>query len=157
MGRELFPHPQWDVLERIWLSYYPLTGLDKTRREVIALLEKTAPSLATLIAHHRPKSLKGASLKEALQTDERQPTRLSAVFRSWHASPARMYEAPPTLFFAVMGQARAESLISPEAEGRIFSRMLNYWALRDTLDTEVYCAKPALIRSAAPSLLFDTN
>ena len=68
-----------------------------------------------------------------------------------------MYEAPPTLFFAVMGQARAESLISPEAEGRIFSRMLNYWALRDTLDTEVYCAKPALIRPAAPSLLFDTN
>ena len=157
MGRELFPHPQWDVLERIWLSYYPLTGLDKTRREVIALLEKTAPGLATLIAHHRPKSLKGASLKEALQTDERQPTRLSAVFRSWHTSPARMYEASPTLFFAVMGQARAESLISPEAEGRIFSRMLNYWALRDTLDTEVYCAKPALIRSAAPSLLFDTN
>src|SRR5215213_6668193 len=157
MGRELFPHPQWDVLEKIWLSYYPPTGLDSTKREMIALLEKTMPGLATLIAHHRPKSLKGASLKEALQTDERQPARLGAFFRSWRRSPARMYEAPPTLFFAVMGQARAERLLSPEAEGRIFSSMLNYWALRDTLDTAVYCAKPALIRSAAPSLLFDTN
>ena len=157
MGRELFPHPQWDMLEKIWLSYYPPAGLDSKKREIIALLEKTMPGLATLIAHHRPKSLKGASLKEALQTDERQPARLRAIFRSWRASPARMYEAPPTLFFAVMGQARAESLISPEAEGRIFSSMLNYWALRDTLDTAVYCAKPALIRSAAPSLLFDTN
>lgn len=157
MGRELYPHAQWDQLESIWLSYYPPTDLDSAKRETIALLERTMPGLATLIADHRPKSLKGASLKEALQTDERQPARLSELFQSWRASPARMYEASPTTFFAVIGQARAESLISPEAEGRIFSRMLNYWALRDTLDTAVYCAKPALIQSAAPSLLFDTN
>jgi hypothetical protein len=157
MGRELFPHPQWDKLESIWLSYYPPTDLDSDKRDTIALLEKTVPGLATLIAHHRPKSLNGASLKEALETDERQPVRLSGLFQSWRASPARMYEASPTMVFAVIGQARAEGLISPEAEGRIFSRMLNYWALRDTLDTAVNCAKPALIRSTAPSLLFDTN
>jgi hypothetical protein len=157
MGRELFPDPQWDKLESIWLSYYPPTDLDGGKREMIALLERSMPGLATLIANHRPKSLKGASLKEALQTDERQPVRLSALFQSWRASPARMYEASPTIVFAVIGQARAEALISPEAEGRIFSRMLNYWALRDTLDTAVNCAKPTLIRSAAPSLLFDTN
>lgn len=157
MGRELFPDPQWDRLESIWLSYYPPTGLDAGKRDTIALLEKTMPGLATLIAHHRPKSLKGASLKEALQTDERQPVRLSEFFQSWRASPARMYDASPTIVFAVIGQARAEGLINPEAEGQIFSSMLNYWALRDTLDTAVHCAKPALKRSAAPSLLFDTN
>lgn len=157
MGRELFPHPQWDRLEAIWLSYYPPTDLDGGKRDMITLLEKTMPGLATLIAHHRPKSLKGASLKEALQTDERQPVRLSALFQSWRASPARMYHASPTLVFAVIGQARGEGSISPEAEGQIFSRMLNYWALRDTLDTAVNCAKPALIPSTAPSLLFDTN
>jgi hypothetical protein len=157
MGRELFPHPQWDKLESIWLSYYPPTDLDGGKRDMIALLEKTMPGLATLIAHHRPKSLKGASLKEALQTDERQPVRLSALFQSWRASPARMYQASPTIVFAVIGQARAEGSISPEAEGQIFSRMLNYWALRDTLDTAVNCAKPALVPSTAPSLLFDTN
>lgn len=157
MGRELFPHAQWDTLERIWLSYYPPADLDSGKRETIALLEKTMPGLATLIAHHRPKSLNGASLKEALETDQRQPAHLSALFRSWDSAPARMYEASPTMVFAVIGQARAEKLISPEAEGQIFSRMLKYWALRDTLDTAVNCAKPALIRSAAPSLLFDTN
>lgn len=157
MGRELFPHPQWDTLENIWLSYYPPTNLESSKRETLALLEKTMPGLATLIANHRPKSLKGASLQEALETDQRQPAKLSAMFRSWQTSPARMYEAYPTIVFAVIGQARAEGLISPEAEGDIFSRMLNYWALRDTLDTAVYCAKPALIRPAAPSLFFDTN
>lgn len=157
MGRELFPHPQWDILENIWLSYYPPADLDGEKLSTITLLEKTMPDLAALIAHHRPKSLNGASLKEALQTDERQPARLSSFFQSWRASPARMYEAAPTLVFAVIGQARAAGSISPEAEGRIFSRMLNYWALRDTLDTAVNCAKPTLIRSAAPSFLFDTN
>lgn len=157
MGRELFPDSQWDVLENIWLSYYPPAGLDAGKLKVIGLLERTMPALATLIAHHRPKSLKGASLREALQTDERQPARLRELFQSWRASPARMYQASPTVVFAAIGQARAEQLISPEAEGRIFSRMLKYWALRDTLDTAVNCAKPALIRSTTPSLLFDTN
>jgi len=35
--------------------------------------------------------------------------------------------------------------------------MLNYWALRDTLDTAVHCAKPAQVPSTGPSLFFDTN
>ena len=139
------------------MSYYPLADLDRAKRETIALLEKTMPGLAALIAHHRPKSLKGASLKEALETDQRQPAQLSALLRSWSVSPARMYGASPTIVFAVIGQGRAEGTITPETEGRIFANMLNYWALRDTLDTPVYCAKPKLIPSTAPSLFFDTN
>ena len=96
-------------------------------------------------------------LMEALQTDERQPALLKELFRAWRAQPSLMYEAAPTMVFAVIGQARADGVLSPEAEGNTFSEMLKYWALRDTLDTAVYCAKPALVRSTAPSLLFDTN
>jgi hypothetical protein len=144
-------------LENIWLSYYPPKDLEGGKRKFIDLLVKTMPGLATLIAHHRPKSLRGASLQEALQTDQRQPARLKALFRSWRASRSEMYKASPTTVFAVIGQARAEGVITPETEGRIFAEMLKYWALRDTLDTVVYCAKPALVPSTAPSLLFDTN
>ena len=157
MGRALFPHPQWDTLEMIWLSYYPPKELETEKRNLLSLLVKTMPALATLIAQHRPKSLRGASMQEALQTDERQPTRLSALFQEWRTSKSKMYSASPTMVFAVIGQARAEGSISPETEGRIFAEMLKYWALRDTLDTAVYCAKPALIPSTAPSLLFETN
>jgi hypothetical protein len=157
MGRVLFPHPQWDQLENIWLSYYPADDVEKEKRDLLMLLEKTMPGLATLIAHHRPKSLGGASLKEVLETDERQPARLAALFESWRASPEQMYQASPTIVFAVIGQARAQGSISPEQEGKVFSKMLDYWALRDTLDTAVICAKPALTRSAAPSLLFAKN
>lgn len=157
MGRALFPHPQWDRLENIWLSYYPQKELESSKGKFLELLVKTMPGLATLIAHHRPKSLRGASLQEALQTDERQPARLRALFQSWRRSRQQMYQASPTTVFAVIGQARAEGAITPEIEGRIFAEMLQYWALRDTLDTAVYCAKPALVPSTAPSLLFDTN
>ena len=157
MGRALFPHPQWDRLENIWLSYYPPKDLEGDKRKFLELLVKTMPGLATLLADHRPKSLRGCSLQEALQTNERQPARLTALFRSWQASRSEMYRASPTTVFAVIGQARAEGAITPETEGRIFAEMLRYWALRDTLDTVVYCAKPALVPSTAPSLLFDTN
>ena len=157
IGRALYPHPQWDTMENIWLSYYPPRDLNDKTRKLFDMLVKTMPGLATLMAHHRPKSLRGASLQEALQTSERQPERLSALFQSWRASRSEMYKASPTMVFAVIGQARAEGSITPEVEGRIFADMLKYWALRDTLDTAVYCAKPALIPSTAPSLLFDTN
>jgi len=157
MGRALFPHPQWDRLESVWLSYYPLEEQAGGKRDFLALLEKSMPGLAAIIAHHRPKALGGASLQEALQTDERQPARLAAFFRSWRAAPARMYQASPTLVFAVIGQARAEGLISPERESRILSGMLEYWALRDTLDHRVNCAKPRLRRSAAPSFSLLTS
>ena len=158
MGRTLYPHPQWDRFESIWLSYYPPGDLDREKRSFLKLLEGTMPGLATLIAHHRPKSLGGASLKDALEIDERQPARLRAAFESWRATPEQIFQAKPTMVFAVVGQARAEDLISPEEEGRIFTTMLKYWALRDTLDPAVNCAKPAILRAGAPSLFsFATN
>jgi hypothetical protein len=115
------------------------------------------PDLAAMIGRHRPKSLGGASLQEALQTRERQPARLAALFQSWRASPAEMYRAAPTLVFAVIGQARAEGLISPEIESQSLSRMLNYWAVRDALDHRANCVKPARKESAASSYSFAKN
>jgi hypothetical protein len=155
IGRALYPHPQWDRLENVWLSYYPPDDLDPERRNVLALLERTMPGLAALLAHHRPKSLRGASLKEILRTDERQPKQLAALFQAWRAQPAQLYRASPVLVFAVVGQARSDGLISPEEESRALSKMLDYWALRDTLDHTIHCAKPSRARSTLFS--FATN
>jgi hypothetical protein len=66
--------------------------------------------------------------------------------------PAKIFQASPTMVFAVIGQARAENLITPEEEGQVFHRMLRYWALRDTLDPAVICAKPSAMPLGAPSL-----
>ncbi len=154
IGRALFPHPQWDSLERTWLSYYPPDELDEQKRRTLVLLEKTMPALVNLLANHQPRTLRGLSLKEALQVDQRQPTQLSGLFQAWRVSPRQMHRASPSLVFAVIGQARIEARISPEEESQILSRMLTHWALRDTLNYRTNCAKPMPRRSTSPSLSF---
>lgn len=152
MGRALYPDPQWDRLESIWLSYYRPSEEHRKKDSFLMLLEATMPGLATLLAHHRPKILGGISLQDALETERRQPARLRAAFKEWRLAPQKIFQASPTMVFAVIGQARAENLITPEEEGRVFNTMLRYWALRDTLDPAVICAKPALRALGAPSL-----
>lgn len=140
MGRALYPHRQWDDFERLWESLYPPIRLEPEKKELLSLFEKTMPGLASLIVNHRPKKLRGASLAEALKTDERQPARLAEYFQEWRGSPSRMRRAPPSLFFAGLGQARFDGVISPEEESAILGAMLRHWALQSSLDTSAMCA-----------------
>ena len=139
IGRGLFPHPQWDRLERVWESLYPPVGIDPEKRAVLELLEKTMPELVSLLIDHRPKMLGGKSLAAALETDARQPARLIAHFKEWRASPRLRKRAPPSLVFAVIGQARADGVISPEDESRYLRSMLKHWALQSVLDSSAMC------------------
>lgn len=140
MGRALYPHPQWDELARLWESFYPTTGLDETRRDLLATLEANMPGFVSLLVNHRPKTLHGASLAEAMSVKERQPARLAVYYRSWRVSPARMRAAPPSLVFAAIGQARVDGQMSPEEESNMLANLLTYWALRSTMDTSEICA-----------------
>jgi hypothetical protein len=153
MGRALFPHPQWDALAAIWEAYYPLGDLDAPRRDLLARLQASMPGLVALLVNHRPRPLRGDTLREALAVTERQPARLTAHFRAWHAAPAAMRAAPPTLAFAVLGQARADLLITPEEESRAVSDLLTHWAVRSTLGAFAgRAARAALPRITAPRL-----
>lgn len=148
IGKALYPHAQWDRLARLWEDYYPTTGLEPATRTLFATLEAAIPSFVTVLVHHRPKLLRGATLHEVLRVSERQPARLSAYFRAWRRSPRLMRSAPPSLTFAVLGQARAEGQLSPEFESRILAYLLTYWALRSTLDISASYAQPATCRCA---------
>ncbi len=139
MGDALYPHPQWRNLARLWESFYPRTGLDEEVVNLLARLEAIMPEFVSLLTDHRPESLRGASLREALVDEDRRPARLAAHYRAWRASPDRVRRAPPSLVFAVMGQARMDGEISPEGESRTLAEMLTYWAMRSTLDTSAIC------------------
>ena len=43
--------------------------------------------------------------------------------------------APPTVAFAVLGQARASGRLSPERESRLLRRLIASWAVRSSLET----------------------
>ena len=105
------------------------------------------PAFVTLLVNHRPRSLRGRSLREVLAAPERQPGNLTAAYQLWRDQPERMRQAAPSLVFATIGQARADGKISPEEESRLLAYLLTYWALRSTLDTSTLCAKrPAALR-----------
>jgi hypothetical protein len=133
MGDKLFPHPQWRRMAQLWESFYPLDGQPPGERQLLLELRSSLPAVAGLLANHRPAALRGASLPQALTVARRTPAYLALLFRLWQRRPERMYAAAPVLVFAVIGQARADGKLSPEAESVLLGRLLAHWALRNSL------------------------
>lgn len=133
MGAALYPHRQWSQLADMWNAFYPSDSLNAEGRELIGELEAAVPTFVGLLMHHRPKSLGGRSLVEALDVSERQPARLSSLFDAWRGAPQRMREAPPSLACAVIGQAKMDGRLSPEQESKLLADLLTHWATRRAL------------------------
>jgi hypothetical protein len=92
------------------------------------------------------------SLAESMPVAERKPSRLRALLQQWRPSLDGIRAAPPSLAFAVIGQARADRTISTREESRLLAELLTGWALRSTIDASVaYSARfePRLTRPAA--------
>jgi hypothetical protein len=140
IGAALYPHEQWERLAGLWRSLYPIDGLDAERRHLLGRMENNMPAFVEMLVGHRPRSLRGASLREALRVDERQPAELERLFRLTRGRPDRLRRLPPSLAFAVVGQARANGELGPEDEAAIVSRLLRQWALADTLRAAESCA-----------------
>ena len=66
---------------------------------------------------------------------ERSPARLLQLHRPWRDDLAVMARQPPSLVFAVVGQARVTGRITPETESELIGALLQAWALRSTLTT----------------------
>jgi len=140
IGASLFPHEQWQRLSQLWGSLYPVDDLDAERRNLLVRLENNMPAFVEMLVGHRPRLLRGASLREALRVDERQPAELERLYRRVRGRPDRLRRLSPSLAFAVVGQARANGELSPEGEAATVSRLLRHWALADTLRAAESCA-----------------
>jgi hypothetical protein len=149
IGEALYPHLQWRRLGALWESYYPPVGLAPETQNLLAQLLESMPAFVSLLVNHRPRALHGRSLIEVMDVAQRQPVRLSALYRHWGANPSEMYRSPPVLVFAVIGQARADGWINPENESALLSKLLTYWALRATVNMSELCAATPVMRKAA--------
>lgn len=140
MGDALYPHPQWARLAAMWEAFYPTRGLDAESLRLLDRLQALMPAFVSVLVQHRPAALRGRTLAQVLDVAQRRPARLSALFRLWTRVPALMYRAPPSLVFAVIGQARCDGRLSPEDESLLLGKLLTHWALASTLDTTQACA-----------------
>jgi hypothetical protein len=148
IGQAFYPHSQWARISEVWESYYPRDWLDPERQTLFRDLVNGLPDFVELLTSHRPQTLGGASLTQALDVAGRQPGKLAALLDEWTARPGEMYRAQPTLVFAVLGQARSDGRLSPEAESEVLAKLLTHWALRSTLDTAAACATSATRNSS---------
>ena len=135
MGQALYPHPQWAVLARTWEALYPTDQLPPERQQELKTLVAGIPAFVRLLLDFRPATLAGRSLQESFPTRERSPDRLTELHRTWRHDIAVMARQPPSLVFAVIGQARVAGRITPEVESELIGTLLEAWALRSTLST----------------------
>ncbi len=154
IGQKLYPQPAWEQLAQLWEAYYPLTRLHQAQQHQLRILEKTIPAFVDVLVNHRPAALHGRSLMEALELAERQPARLRALLDRWRNTPREMYEASPTVVFAVIGQGRVDGRITPEEESVVVGKLLGHWALQSTLQAAGDCvvsapARPCRCHAAA--------
>jgi hypothetical protein len=135
IGDRLYPDPQWERLAATWQAMYPIDGLRPELSATIGELRSTMPDLVSVLVDHRPARLRGSSLGEVLHNPELQREALLRRFSAWEARPGRMALAPPTVAFAVLGQARASGRLSPERESRLLGRLIASWAVTSSLKT----------------------
>jgi len=153
MGRALYPHEQWGRLEELWQSYYEVARAPAEARQLFAAIEAAVPAFVERLLDHRPKALRGRSLGEVLPASDRAPDRLGTLFGAWRGRAALLRRAPPTLAFAVLGQARADGALTPEREGDLIAELLRHWAWRSTVDVNEVCAaarRPTPAAAARP-------
>jgi hypothetical protein len=148
LGGLLYPDPQWQLLDWVWESFYPRTGLGAEPLRVIVALERTIPEFIRLLVQHRPKALHGAALSQVFPVAERQPERLRALYSTWRRDKTLTREAAPTLVFAVLGQAKQDRRLSPEQESETVAELLRYWAIQRVLG-DLRAAAPAPRRALA--------
>lgn len=127
-GKKLYPHQQWERFENLWDSMYPLTKLDPKKRIIIEALMRTMPDFTDMVINHRPKILKGKRLADIFPHKTRHPAHLQFLYNSWRFAPDTISNAPPSLVFAVIGQAHADTNISAGAESKLLSNWLTRWA-----------------------------
>lgn len=131
IGDALYPHPQWRRLSQNWEKLYPLDKLDTQKRLLIGKLMRSIPVFVSLLIKHQPTALQGRSLKEVMKVEQRQPQSLLALFNEWKSAKSEMYQAPPSLVFAVIGQAKLNGLLSAKQESELLTKLLKSWAVRN--------------------------
>ena len=149
LGQRLFPHPQWQKLAGLWETLYPRVGAPPAARSAIEQCEAVLDDFVELLTQHRPAMLKGQTLQNVLTLDGMQPRALEQQFSVWQKQPELVRMASPCRVFAVIGQARADGLLTPELEARALSRLLTYWALKSSLDASANCAPPLRSRNTS--------
>jgi hypothetical protein len=132
LGNRLYPHPQWQTLAATWRALYPIHDLPRAIAWRLNTLDALVPEFCSLVVGHRPASLRGASIGEALSDGDRTPAALAAAYRQSGGFAERLARLAPARAVAALGQASASGLVDAKREAQALDTMLTIWALENT-------------------------
>ena len=98
------------------------------------------PDFVGLLVDHRP-SCAARRCPRPWTSGARQPGGSPPLFQMVAGRRSGCTAPPPSLVFAVIGQARADGKLSPEDEADLLARLLTHWAMRSTLDMSASAAR----------------
>ncbi len=127
-GNALYPHDQWANTWRLWQQFYPADDLPADKRNILQQLQEEEEDFIQLILQYKAAALKGKTIAEIFPAKLRQPLQLQQVFQQWKARPQLILRAPPTLLFAVAGQAKYDLAINAKEENSLLTQQLRNWA-----------------------------
>lgn len=133
IGDALYPDSQWEKLTRLWERLYPKKNLDSSKTALIGDIETNIPGLVRILLQHKPHALKGKTLSDVFAIAQTQPNVLRRIFQTWQTAPTKSLAVSPVYAFAVVGQARADQTIDPQAESRFLEKIFQYWSLSGRL------------------------
>ena len=127
-GKALFPHPQWDKLSALWDTFYATGELPADKKQLLQQLKEEEDAFVQLVLQYQSPSLKGGSLKDIFPVNSRQPHQLQQLYRHWIKDKSNINKAPPTLVFAVLGQAKHDYELDAVTENHLLTQQLRSWA-----------------------------
>jgi hypothetical protein len=127
-GKKIFPHAQWDKVWGLWKTFYRLEGLKSETIQILKDIEREMDAFVSLVLNHSTTEMKGKTLIELFPARERKPETLKQLYALWKARKTSLSAMPPTLVFALMGQAKFDFAIDASEEGKVLSQQLRQWA-----------------------------
>jgi hypothetical protein len=127
-GKRLYPHPQWDRLWHMWNAFYPRDGLDAESQQILDVIERELEPFIEIVMTHSTKEMQGQTLMQLFAVTERQPDKLLQLYQLWKTRKISLHTMPPTLVFAVLGQAKAQLKINAGMESQVLTHQLRHWA-----------------------------
>jgi hypothetical protein len=127
-GKALFPHAQWQKIWQLWQHFYPIDDLPQEKINWLKQLDEEEENFVQLVLQYKAAALKGKSIADIFPAAGRQPQHLQQIFRQWKASPGLIERAPPTMVFAVLGQAKFDLAINAREENNVLTQQLRHWA-----------------------------
>ena len=128
LGRQLYPHAQWQRVLDVWRAAYPLPPGPAGRavRELCAHV----PTFVSWLLQQEA-GLAAEPLARLLRDPELAPSRLDDHVERWFRDPQYLARLRPCQTFGVAGYCRLMRGASPVPEIRLFSSLLTRWALAE--------------------------